>query len=444
MSVTDDEKKRGGLRFAMWPALLVTILTGMGFAGLKFVLIGEIALDFDPQTHEPLSVAWMEAVLQRALAKGTLKEAITQGLAAVLTLGVLVGYLINAPLAGAWRVGALFVLSSAGVAIGALLSMWVNPWLVALMVGISYGTACAARGKAVPLLAAATGRSNTLVSGVVNASLVISLLAGTVFGTLLSEKLDPPGARHVVLFGFVVVATMLAVLVRPPEPPPIPFAVGLRDLLSGTVSLVRERWALIIAGGLAWGIASAAVLAAFIDAIERLGMKPEQAVALVIYPAIGAILGNLASHWMDRRRHVIVCYVCLALAIGFYPHLVTNTLTGAVMMFLIGFLFSAPTNVLDARLLAYAAAQGHPGRGSTVMSLVHNVFILCIGTSLAVPLFLGVMQPEDQFYGLAAISLITGVVVIKAHLRDDSRTGTGSSTRTAVVPPVLPHRPDTV
>jgi MFS family permease len=440
MSATDDKKGRGGLRHAMWPALLVTVLTGMGFAGLKFVLIGEIALDFDPQTHVPLGVQWMEDVLQRALAKGTLKEAITQGLAAVLTLGVLVGYLVNAPLAGAWRVGALFVLSSAGVAVGTLLTMWVNPWPVALVVGIAYGTACAARGKAVPLLAAATGRSNTLVSGVVNASLVISLLAGTVFGTLLSEKLDPPGARHVVLFCFVVFATLLALLVRPPEPPAIPFRVGVRELMTGTVTLMRERWALIVSGGMAWGIASAAVLAAFIDAIERLEMKPESAVALVIYPAVGAILGNLASHWMDRRRHVIVGYVCLALAIGFYPYLVTNTLSGAVMMFTIGFLFSAPTNVLDARLLAYAAAQGHPGRGSTVMSLVHNVFILGIGTSLAVALFLGVMKAEEQFYWLAGISLLTGVVVIKAHLRDSPRTG-GVTT---VVPPVLPRRPDTV
>jgi hypothetical protein len=43
----------------------------------------------------------------------------------------------------------------------------------------------------------------------------------------------------------------------------------MRDLLEGTVTMVRERWALIIGGGLAWGIASAAVLAAFIDAIER-------------------------------------------------------------------------------------------------------------------------------------------------------------------------------
>jgi MFS family permease len=402
----------------MWPAVLVTILTGMAFSGLKFVMIGEIALAFDPAHPPVMPFTWMDDVLQNAMAKGTLKEAITQGLAAVLTLGVLVGYLFNAPLAGAWRVAWLFVLSSAGVGLGALLTLWLNPWAVAVFVGLSYGTACAARGKVVPLIAAASGRSNTQVMGAVNASLVISLLAGTVLGTLLSEKVDNITVRHVALCLFAGVATLCALLVRPPEPVPIPFMVGMRDLLLGTVGMVRDRWALIIGGGLAWGIASAAVLAAFIDAIERLKMKPEHAVALVVFPAIGAIIGNLASHRMDKRVHVIGAYVGLGLIIATYQMLVLGPVSGAFVMTAIGALFAAPTNVLDARLMAFAAAQGNPGRGSTVMSLVHNVFILSIGSGLAIALFLGLMRPEDQFYSLAGVSLITAVVAIWAHLND--------------------------
>ena len=402
----------------LWPAVFVTILTGMGFAGLKFVLIGEIALQFDLANPPAMAFAWMDGVLRGAIAMNTLKEAITQGLAAVLTLGVLIGYLLNAPLAGAWRVAWLFVLSSAGVGVGALLTLWFNPWLVALFVGIAYGTACAARGKVVPLIAAATGRSNTQVMGVINASLVISLLAGTVLGTLLSEWSDSPTVRHVALFVFAVLATLVGLRVRPPEGAPIPFSVGMRALLTGTMSMVRDRWALIVGGGLAWGIASAAVLAAFIDAIERLKMKPEHAVALVIFPAIGAIVGNLISHRMDRHIHVMGAYLGLGIVIGAYQMLVQGPVSGAFVMALIGGLFAAPTNVLDARLMAFAAGQGNPGRGSTVMSLVHNVFILLIGSGLAIALFLGWMRPEDQFYSLAGVAVITAVVVIWAHLDD--------------------------
>jgi MFS family permease len=405
-------------RALLWPAVLVTILTGMGFSGLKFVLIGEIALAFDPARPPALPFAWMDEVLRGAIAKGTLKEAITQGLAAVLTLGVLIGYLVNAPLAGAWRVAWLFVLSSAGVGLGAALTLWFNPWLVAVFVGIAYGTACAARGKVVPLIAAATRRSNTQVMGVINASLVISLLAGTVLGTLLSEWIADATTRHLALVAFAALATVLGLKVDPPEPPSIPFSVGMRDLMFGTATMVRDRWALIVGGGLAWGIASAAVLAAFIDAIERLGMKPEHAVALVVFPAVGAIVGNLLSHRMDRRRHVIAAYVALGAVIAAYQVLVQGPISGALVMTLIGALFAAPTNVLDARLMAFAAGQGNPGRGSTVMSLVHNVFILLIGSGLAIALFLGLMRPEDQFYSLAAVAIITGVVVCWAHLDD--------------------------
>ena len=68
-------------RALLWPAVLVTILTGMGFAGLKFVLIGEIALGFDPAHPPIMPFVWLDDVLHSAIAKGTLKEAITQGLA---------------------------------------------------------------------------------------------------------------------------------------------------------------------------------------------------------------------------------------------------------------------------------------------------------------------------------------------------------------------------
>ena len=405
-------------RTPIWPAVLVTVLTGMGFAGLKFVLIGEIALGFDSAHPPAMPFVWLDEVLRNAIIKGTLKEAITQGLAAVLTFGVLVGYLVNAPLAGAWRVSWLFVLSSAGVGLGALLTLWFNPWLTAIFVGLAYGTACAARGKVVPLLAAASGRSNTLVMGIINASLVISLLAGTVLGTLLFSMIESKTSRHVVLCIFAIFATIIGLKVNPPETPAIPFSVGMRDLVSGTVSMVRDRWALIVAGGLAWGIASAAVLAAFIDAIDRLGMKPGESVILVIFPAIGAIAGNLISHRMDRHIHVIGSYIALGVLIACYELLVQGFWSGAVSLVFLGGLFAAPTNVLDARLMAFAATQGNPGRGATVMSLVHNVFILAIGSSLAVALFLGWMLPVDQFYSLAGVSVVTALVVIWAHLDD--------------------------
>jgi hypothetical protein len=417
--------------------VLVTILTGMGFAGLKFILIGEIAIDFVPATHHPLMFAWMETILQNALAKGTLREAITQGLAAVLTAGVLVGYLVNAPLAGAWRVAWLFVISSAGVAAGTMLTLWFNQWLIAAFVGIAYGTACAARGKVVPLLAVTNGRSSTQVSGYINAALVISLLAGTKFGMMLYDQIENPLWRHGVLFAFVVAATLLGFLVNPPEPAPVPFRSGLRELITGTAALLRERWALLVAGGLAWGIAAALVLAAFMDAVDRLHIAPASAVNLVVFPALGAILGNLASHWMDRRRHVIAALVGLALAIFFYPRLVEGEKTGALFMVLVGFFFAAPTNVLDARLLAYAAAQGLPGRGAAVMSLVHNSFILFIGSGLAITLFLGHMSAEGQFYALAGTALLACVVVSRAKLNDRRGPAATVGTLSPGLPPEL-------
>ncbi len=411
-------------RPSLWPAVIVTLMTGAGFAGLKFVLIGELAFEYSPK--DPLIFEWMDRLVRRCIDKGTLEEAVSQGLAAVLTLGVLVGYLINAPLAGAWRCSRLFVASSAGVGIGSLATLWINPWIVASLVGVAYGAACAARGKVIPLLSRATRRPNTQVSGIVNSCLVVGILTGTVMGTILREKMsldthrDSVMARHAILFAFMCVATVLALMVRPPEPRPIPFAVGMRALIAGTASMMRQHWALLAAGGMAWGIASAASLAVYIDAIDdtRLDLTPTRASSMALFAAIGAIGGNLGSHWFTSRRHVMGSYLALAVCIGIYPHVVHTHATASLMMVLVGAFFAAPTNVMDARLLALAAGAGLAGRGSTVMSLVHNVFIFLVGFGLAVPLFLGLMSATQQFYMLAGITVLTMIVSSRARLRD--------------------------
>ena len=412
----------------LWPAVLVTFLTGMGFASLKFVLITEIALTFDPATHQPLPIEYFEQVLQACYMKGNLPEAVSQGMATMLTFGVLVGFAVNSPLAGAWRVAPLFALSCALVSVGMLASLLFNPWPIAFVIGLAYGTACAARGKVIPLLAAATGRHNTQVSGYINAALVVGLLAGTIFGNVLGDlfikntfdiALFRPWMSHVLLAGFMGVATWLSFLVRVEDPHPTSFRTGLRELVTGTVATCKAHWALLAGGGLIWGIASAASLAVFVYGVDDLGLDQTKAASVALFAAVGAILGNLASDWLDRRRYVLLCLAGLAVGIFAFPHVVHGYASAAAMMVFVSFMFAAPANVLDARLLFHTAQEGHAGRGSTVMSLIHNVFILATGFTLSVPLFLSKISAAEQFTIMAVITVIAMAVSAFAKLPRD-------------------------
>ena len=413
----------------LWPAILVTFLTGMGFASLKFVLISEIALNFDPETHVPLPFEHLEQVLQRCIAKGNLAEAVGQGMAAMLTFGVLIGFLINSPLAGAWRVAPLFALSCSLVAAGMLAAIGLNPWPIAFVIGLAYGTACAARGKMIPLLAVATGRHNTQVSGYINAALVVGLLGGTIFGNGLGDLFIKdsrplpwlkPWMSHVLLAAFMLIATWASFLVRVEDPHPTPFVQGLRELLRGTIATCRRHWALLISGGMIWGIASAASLAVFLYGVDDLKLDQTMAASVAVFAAIGAILGNVVSDWFDRRRHVLLCLVLLASGIFMFPLVVHGYVTAAAMMVFVSFCFAVPANILDARLLALTAQEGHVGRGSTVMSLMHNVFILAIGCALTVPLFLSWISAAQQFQIMAVITVLTMGVAACAKLKSDA------------------------
>lgn len=402
-----------------WPAILTTFMVGCGFAALKFVLIGRIALDWDPTQPGALDgvpFQWLRDVVLAAKQRGGLEEAVSQAMSAVLTLGLIIGFPINGPLAGAWRCDRLFAASTAAVGFGCLMALWFNPWLWACFIGVTYGAACSARGKVVPLLSRAIGSSNTLVSGGINAALAIGLLTGTLVGSFVSERITDDLYKHMVLVGIAGIGVGSAFLIRVPEPPPVPMAIGFRAFTSATAILFRRHWALLGSGGLAWGITAAASLAIYIHAIEELHFKRGEASVLAGFAALGAIAGNLVSHWCSRRRYVILALVMLAATIGTYPVMVHGFWSAALAIGLIGMLFAAPANVLDAKFLANAHEDGLAGLGGTVMSFVHSLAILLIGLGLSVPLFLNLMEPASQFMVLAGVALASCVFAGFARL----------------------------
>ena len=240
-------------RASVIPAIATTFLVGCGFAALKFVLIGRIALDWDPSNPvslEAIPWQWLRDVLLNSHAKGTFAEATSQAMSVVLTLGLLIGFPINGPLAGAWRCDRLFAVSSALVGFGCIMALFSNPWVWACFIGITYGAACSARGKIVPLLSLASGYSNTRVSGGINAALAIGLIAGTISGSFISQTL--PGhavVQHAILVAIAAIAVSSALFIRVPEPQVVPFGQGLRDFFRATGLLFRHHWPLLAGGG---------------------------------------------------------------------------------------------------------------------------------------------------------------------------------------------------
>lgn len=427
------------VRYRLLPTILVTVCAAAGFSIFKFILISEIALDFTSAKNS-LPFAWMRRFLE-ARPDIPLQEAVSQGLAATFTIGILVGFLVNAPLAGAWRVGPMFVLSALGMALGAIIAIpgLANPWSAALWVGLAYGTACAARGKAVPLLSAGSGRDNTVVSGLINAGLVVGLLLGTIVGSQLAllfigdphsstptvgRVWDADWMAHLILVGFLVVTALVSRRVVLPDQAPVPFMHGLRELVGVTSQMVVRHWALLISGGIAWGISSAAGLAVLIFCIIELKMGQLDATYLGLFAAVGAITGNLVSKWFVRRRWVMLWYLFLAAAIGLFPYLVHTWWQAAVAMTVVGLTYMIPTNVIDARFLALAGREGRAGWGGTVFSMVHNVFILAIGFGLAALLFTDVLTARTQFLCLSGLTLLALTIAAFAPLRsgDASRS----------------------
>jgi MFS family permease len=423
-------------RYPLWLPILITVLAGAGFTVFKFVVISEIALN-RADAEASLPFAWMRAFIDTR-PDIPLAEAVSQGLAATFTVGILAGFTFNAPLAGAWRVGPMFVLSAVGMGLAALIAIpgGLNPWYAALLMGLSYGTACAARGKSVPLLAAGNGRDDTTVSGLINAGLVVGLLLGTILGSQLAvafisepatadtparevgRVLDAPWLAHAILAVGLGLTALLSLRLRLPEQPAVPFMHGLRDIVGVTVGMLRCHWPLLIGGGIAWGICASASLAVMIYGIQDLKISQVTVSYLGGFVALGAIGGNLVSGWFRSRAWVAIFFAALAVLIATFPYVVHTWWQGAIAMTLLGFLYMVPTNVIDARFLALAGREGKAGYGGTVFSMVHNVFILLVGTGLTILLFSGVVDSRTQFLILAGFTVVALVVSVRAPVRD--------------------------
>jgi hypothetical protein len=76
-----------------------------------------------------------------------------------------------------------------------------------------------------------------------------------------------------------------------------------------------------------------------------------------------------------------------------------------------------PTNVVDARYLAIVGEAGEAGSGSTVFSMVHNLFILLIGTGMAILLFTNVLDERTQFMFLGLLAVCAAAVAGFAQVR---------------------------
>ena len=417
--------------YPLWPAVAITILTAAGFAIFKFSLLAEIALDIDT-AKATLPFEFLRVFVETRPSID-LKEAVMQGLAAIFTMGLLTGYILNAPLAEAWRCSALFGLSCLGMAIVSILGMpWVlNPWVAAYLMGGVYGTACAARGKTVPLLALGNGRHNALINGIINGCLVIGLLAGSILGGVLSSWFigdtatplvgrlyDADWLPHVILMVMLVIGTLIGRRLHVPEPEKKSFGQAFSHILSSTGTLSVRYWSLLISGGIAWGISTALGLAMVFYMVDDLHMHYDTATTLSIFGAFGAILGSWVSDWFARRRWVVSCYFILAGIIFIIPRVVVGYWSAVPVIVLFGIFFMIPTNVVDARFLALSARDGMAGYGGSVISLLHNVFILLISTGLAVPLFLQYIKAEQQFLLLAAAACLAAVFAGIARLSD--------------------------
>ena len=267
-----------------------------------------------------------------------------------------------------------------------------NVWLITVLVGIAYGAACAARGKVIPLLARQAAVSSTYASGVINAVMVIGLLAGTVVGMGLFALVKHPGANHWwphILIGVVMLGVAVAGWrMRVPEPRPIPFRRGARDLLAGSGAMLLRHWAPLTGGGIAWGVASAASISMLMFLINELHIGETTAATIGAFSAIGAILGNLLSHRFAHRWQVGASYALMCAIIFAFPYAVTGYGSAAVLAVLSGVAFAGGSNVLDAQFMADAHREGQAGRGATIMSpdpLALHLHHRCRSRALPVP-----------------------------------------------------------
>ena len=399
-----------------FPCLIVSVFfLSFGLGYIKFFGVGYITATM----YTPQDKGW-----------------ILQVVGSLLTLGPTAIYFVAGPVAAAFPkriVMALTAMLTAGLLLlGHQTGFLGTIWLYIILTGLITGFFNSTKMAAIPLQAVDSGRTTTMVNGVLTIIFTVAMLTGIPVGMYFWE--NHPSIGIWIAIAVFAAAGVFSLGNRYKVENLSPFSERSRLIIKDTSVIVRRYWPFLVSGPVYWGVAGAVSLS-ITGYVEEMKLGSATMCSLMsLWAAVGIIVGNVASNWMTKSKYTaaFTCGIALVLMIVTYPYLI-NWMSpsqiiaenasiywfAAFLFIIIGTVFGIVTNLVDSAYLEAVAKDKMEGQGAALQSALVSLFNFAISGAIGFCMYKNLITSVNQFVVLA---ILTGLATLAVFILRNKET----------------------
>lgn len=355
---------------------------------------------------------------------------ILQVVGSLLTLGPTLIYFVAGPLAAAFNkrkvMASTALMTAALLFVGHLTGFVGTIWIYIILTGLITGFFNSTKMAAIPLQAVESGRSTTMVNGLLTIVFTVAMLTGIPVGMYFWET--HPDIGIWIAIGVFTVAAVVSLGNRYKIENLSSFSERSRLIFTDTATIFKKYWPFLFSGPVYWGVAGAVSLS-ITGFVEELKLGSATMCSLMsLWAAVGIIAGNVASNWLVRIKYLMACLcgIILIVLILSYPYLIlwmspsqiiaenTAMYWFAAFLFIgIGTVFGIVTNLVDSAYLEAVAKDKMEGQGAALQSALVSLFNFAISGAVGFSMYKNLLTSMNQFVVLA---ILTGFATLAVYV----------------------------
>ncbi|PID87679.1 hypothetical protein CSB07_00305 [Candidatus Gracilibacteria bacterium] len=295
--------------------------------------------------------------------------------------------------------------------------------------GFFYGLWVVLRNILIAIEIKKTGMADTKVNAIISVIFIIFLIIGTITGSKIFEMFGHEG--FIVIIVLLVISSIVSLyldydkisikelfingfnnykLDRQKK-----FKEAIKNFLPELVYIYKNFTFIIIFASLIWAIGTVVSQKAVEYSVEEFSKLPSEAAFLLLYSSLGAILGNVASSFMGKKRwkYFFFLNIFLGILIILFPHFNGTFTTVGVMAFLIGVVFGGSTNLIESFFLMKIGEENKKEYGASTYGLVLSITIVLI-------MFLASFI--DKKFGFNTLMYTLGTIILLVNILNFKKT----------------------
>ncbi|GAB0174965.1 MAG: hypothetical protein HHAS10_08440 [Candidatus Altimarinota bacterium] len=350
--------------------LILVAVWALFFATVKFFLWGDLSEEFQPDLQQ---------------------------IAGYLSLGGAIAFLIGGAFAQTFlKKYYLFIIAllSSVFILYAYLVGFSREILFAATVtilGFLYGLWNVMKSVIISIEIKKTNLPETAVTAIVGMMFVICIIFGSLLGTIAYEKIGHHG--YLLLLGYLLLAGITSFFL---DYDGVSFrslltkgwknylmgrkqslAVSMKAYIPDLIYITKHYLPIIVTSSLFWSISTIISQASVEYSSATFGIKSSQATMILLYSAVGAIIGSFLSIKMGNNRwmYFMIFSILFSLSTAMIPVFGSSFGNLSIIATVLGMCFGTAVNLSDSFLLKSFGDENKKEYGASTMGLIFSIIL---------------------------------------------------------------------